>query len=84
MVMRAAHNLEVEQSLEGVIVEETRTPGDMAGHILALNALADDVEIVIALIGEQILPHIEHRALPQACFWPRAPAAARTALMIGS
>ena len=84
MVMRAAHNLQVEQSLEGVIIEEARTPRDMAWHILALNALADDVEIVIALIGEEVLADIEHRVLPQARCWPRAPAAARMALMIGS
>ena len=84
MVMRAAHDLQMEQAFEGVIIEVARAPRDMARHVLALNALADDVEIVVALVGEEVLPDLEHRVLPQARFWPRAPAAARMALMIGS
>jgi hypothetical protein len=84
MVMRAAHHLQVEQSFEGVVIEEWRTPRNMSRHILTLDTLADDIEIVIALIGEDVLPDVEHRLLLQARFSPRAPAAARMALMIGS
>ena len=84
MVMRAAHDLEVQQALEGVVIEERRAAGDMTRHVLALNALADDVEIVVALVGNTVFPEFEHRVLLQACRWPRLPAAARMAVMIGS
>ena len=73
MGMRAADDLQVEQSLEGVVVEERRTPGDMAGHVLPLQALADDVEIVVALVGEDVLADSSIAGLLQARRSSRAP-----------
>ena len=32
----------------------------MAEHVLALRALADLLEVVVALVGEQVLAELEH------------------------
>ncbi len=83
-MMRAADHLEMQQPLEGMIVEEGRAAGDMAGHVLPLRALADDLQAVVALGAEEILAEFEHRALPQALAAAPEREAARIASMIGS
>ena len=53
----------------------------MPEHILPLRASADFLQIVVALVGEDVLAQFQHGGFLQA----RAPeAAASTALMIGS
>ncbi len=82
-MVRAAQDLEVQQSGHLVIVEELGRGGDVAKHVLALSALADFPEVVVALVGEQVLAEFEHGG-PQARCTPRREAAARMALMMGS
>ena len=55
----------------------------MAEHVLTLGALADLVEIVVALVGEDVLAQFQHGNLLYALA-RRDAAAASTALMIGS
>ena len=55
----------------------------MAEHVLALRALADLFQIVVALVGEDVLAQFQHGRFLQARARPPV-AAARTALMIGS
>ena len=55
MVMRAADAAHVQQAVELVVVEEGRAPGDMAENVLPRGGLADLVEIVVALVGEDVL-----------------------------
>src|SRR6202521_5264772 len=66
-----------------MVIEIGRGAGNMAEHILALGALADLVEIVVALVGEKVLAQFQHGAVLQARARP-AEAAASTALMMGS
>jgi hypothetical protein len=54
----------VKQTLEGMVVIEPGPAGDMTRHILALQTLADNVEIVVALVGEEVFAEFEHPALP--------------------
>ena len=82
-MVRAAQDLEVQQAGHLVIVEELAGRGDMTQHVLALGALADLLEVVVALVGEQVFAEFEH-GRPQARRAPRDEAAASTALMIGS
>ena len=85
MVVRAAQHLEVQEACDLVVVEVGGRAGDVAEHVLALRRLADLVEIVVALVGEVFLAELQHGSLPQARRAPwTAPAAARTALMMGS
>ena len=56
----------------------------MAEHVLALRRFADLVEIVVALVGENVLAEFEHGSSSQARRSDRRAAAARMALMIGS
>ena len=63
VMMRRAHHLQMQQAVKAVIVEEAGAAGDMPQHVLALLALADHVEIVVALVGEQILAKFQHRDL---------------------
>ncbi len=60
VVVRAAHHFQVEQAFEGVIVVEPGPAGDVTGHVLALETLADDVEVVVALVGEDVFAEFEH------------------------
>ena len=55
----------------------------MAEHVLALCALADFLEVIVALVGEDVLAQFQHRSFLQARARP-LDAAASTALMIGS
>ena len=83
MVMRAAQDLEVQEAGNLMIVEEPAGRGDVAQHVLPLGAFTDLLEVVVALVGEQVFAEFEH-CTPQARRAPRDAAAARTAFMIGS
>ncbi len=77
MMVRTAHAAHVEQALEQVVVEEGRPARHVAQDVLAPGRLADFIQRVVALVGEELLAKLDHaRALPRA--------AARTASMIGS
>ena len=85
VVVGTAHAFHMQQPLEQMIIKERRTPGDVTERILALGRLADLIEVVIPLVGEQILAKLNHD-------WPPDPkrreppdaAASRIAVMIGS
>ena len=77
MMVGTAHAAHVEQALEQVVVEEGRAARHVAQDVLAPRRLADFIQRVVALVGEELLAKLDHaRALPRA--------AARTASMIGS
>ena len=74
--MRAAQHLEMQQALEGMVVEIARAAGDVAQHILALPRLAHLVEPVVALVLEELFPKFEHGSaprLPARRAWRRHP-----------
>jgi hypothetical protein len=52
--MGRADDFQVQHALELVVVEIARCARDMAEHVLALCTLADLVEIVVALVGENV------------------------------
>ena len=79
----AAQHLQMQHALQLMIVEIGRRRGDMAEHVLPLRRLADLLQIVVALVGENVLAQFQHGQALQARRAPR-PAAARIALMIGS
>ena len=83
MRVRAAQYLEMQHTLQLVVVEIGRGARDMPEHVLALGALADLFQIVVALVGEDVLAQFQHGRSLQARARPPV-AAARTALMIGS
>ena len=60
VMMRAAHAFDMQQSVEQMIVEIGRAAGHMAERVLTLRRLADLVEIVVALVGEQVLAEFDH------------------------
>jgi hypothetical protein len=84
VAVRAAQHLEIQHALKLVIVEIGRGRGDVPEHVLALRALADFLEIVVALVGEDILAKFEHGKTLQARSAPPRAATERMALMIGS
>ena len=55
----------------------------MAEHVLPLRRLADLLQIIVALVGENVLAQFQHGVVLQARARPPR-AAASTALMIGS
>ena len=55
----------------------------MPEHVLPLRALADFLQIVVALVGEDVLAQFQHGDFLQARARPPE-AAASTALMMGS
>ena len=61
--VRAAQHLQMQHALQLVIVEIGRGAGDMTEHVLALGALADLLEIVVALVGENVLAQFQHGAV---------------------
>ncbi len=78
VMMRAAHAAHMQQPLEGVVVEKPRSAGDMTEDVLPARRLADLVQVLGPLIGEQVLAELQgHQAL-------RRCDAARIASMIGS
>ena len=56
----------------------------MAEHVLPLSRLANLLEIVVALVGENVFAQFKHKSPFQARRSARRAAAARMALMIGS
>jgi hypothetical protein len=85
VVVRAAQAFQVQQAVEAVVVEIWRAAGDVAEDVLAQRRLADLVEIVVALVGEQVLAEFHHDAdLEVPCRPAPRAAASRMASMIGS
>ncbi|KRQ06999.1 hypothetical protein AOQ73_12645 [Bradyrhizobium pachyrhizi] len=62
--MRAADHLQMQHALQLVVIEIGRGAGHMAEHVLALRALADLFQIVVALVGEDILAQFQHGTVP--------------------
>ena len=85
-MMRRSHTPDVKKAIEKMIVVERRTPGDMAFDILPARALADLVEVVIALIGEELFSEFEAAGSVRVSVHATALRAAtdRIASMIGS
>jgi hypothetical protein len=54
MCVGAADDLQMQHALQLVVVEIGRGARDMAEHVLPLRALADLLQIVVALVGEEI------------------------------
>ena len=83
MGVRAADHLQMQHALQLVVVEIGRGARDMPEHVLPLRALADFLQIVVALVGEDVLAQFQHGNILQARARPPE-AAASTALMMGS
>ena len=83
MGMRTAHDLQMQHALQLVIVEIGRGARDMAEHVLPLRALADFLQVIVALVGEDVLAQFQHGVFLYARARPPE-AAASTALMMGS
>ena len=83
MGMRAADDFQMQHALQLVVVEIGRGARDMAEHVLPLRSLADFLQIVVALVGEDVLAQFQHGKILQARARPPE-AAASTALMMGS
>ncbi|GAB5377895.1 MAG: hypothetical protein AcusKO_43570 [Acuticoccus sp.] len=84
VVVRRARAADVAQAVEQVVVVEGRAARHVAQHVLALRRLADLVEIVVALVGEEVLAEFDgHRRYPVRRTPPRSDAA-RMALMMAS
>ncbi len=83
MGMRAADHLQMQHALQLVVVEIGRGARDMPEHVLPLRCLADFLQIVVALVGEDVLAQFQHGKILQARARPPE-AAASTALMMGS
>src|SRR5882757_4791420 len=81
--MRTAQHLQMQHALQPVVVEINGGAGDVAEHVLALGALADLLEVVVTLVGENVFAQFQHGAVLQALARPPE-AAASTALMMGS
>ena len=63
MRVRAAQHLQMQHALQFVIVEIGRGAGDMTQHVLALGTLADLLQIVVTLVGENVLAQFQHGAI---------------------
>ncbi len=50
----------MQHALQFVVVEISGGTGDVTEHVLALGALADLLEIVVALVGENVLAQFQH------------------------
>ena len=64
--VRAAQDFQVQQIGEAVIVVIRRRAGDVAQNVLALRRLADFVQIVVALVGEDVFAEFQHGVVLQA------------------
>ncbi len=72
VVVRAADAAEVEQAVEGVVVVVGRAAGDVAEDVLPADALADHLEVVVALVGEEVLAELDtHGRGPRQVGCPR-------------
>lgn len=76
-----AHDLQMQHALQLVIIEVARRARDVAKHVLTLRALADFLEVIVALVGENVLAQFQHGLTSGA---DPAAGGARMALMIGS
>ena len=63
MRVRTAQHLQMQHALQFVIVEIGGRAGDMPQHVLALGALADLLEIIVTLVGENVLAQFQHGAI---------------------
>ncbi len=61
--VRAAQHLQMQHALQLVVVEIGGRAGDMTEHILTLCAFADLLEIVVTLVGENVLAQFQHGAI---------------------
>ncbi|MHC2233039.1 hypothetical protein ACVI8L_001378 [Bradyrhizobium diazoefficiens] len=82
MRLGRADDLQVQHALKFMVVEIARRARDVAEHVLALRPLADLFQIIVALVGEDVLAQFQHDGDPQAL--ARLPEAARMASMMGS
>jgi 16S rRNA A1518/A1519 N6-dimethyltransferase RsmA/KsgA/DIM1 with predicted DNA glycosylase/AP lyase activity len=55
--------LQMQHALQLVVVEIGGGAGDMTQHVLALGAFADLLEIVVTLVGENVLAQFQHGAV---------------------
>ena len=55
VVMRTARELHVQHPGHGMVVEEAAASGDVPQRILALGRLTDLVQVVVALVREEVL-----------------------------
>jgi len=76
-MMRAAHAADMQEAFEQVIIEIGRAARDVTENILSAGRLADLVEIVVTLVGEELLAELNHAGLLML-------AVARMASMMGS
>ena len=60
MGVRAAQDFKVQKVGEPVVVVIRRGPGDMAEHVLPLRRLADFLEVIVALVGENVFAEFQH------------------------
>ena len=60
MRVRAAHDFQMQQVGEAVIVVVGRGARDVPEHVLPLCRLADLVQIVVAFVGENVFAKFEH------------------------
>ena len=73
MMVGAAHAAHVEQALEQVVVEEGRAARHVAQDVLALGRLADFMQRVVALVGEELLAELDHARAPSLVRPPGRP-----------
>ena len=64
MRMRAADDLQMQHALQLVIVEIGRGARDVSEHVLPLRSLADFLQVVVALVGEDVLAQFQHGFRP--------------------
>ena len=92
VVALGARHLEVQEAGRVAVLEELRAAGDVAERVGALDRRADDVEVVVAPLGEvgavDLLGLDRHQTPPSTYWIPPAAlrrcAASRIALMIDS
>ena len=60
MGMGAAQDFQMEEVGKPVIVIIRRGAGDMAQHVLPLRRLTDFLEVVVALVGENVFAEFQH------------------------
>jgi hypothetical protein len=84
-VVGRAHAAQVQEPVEEVVVEKRRTARDMAHDVLPARGLADLVQVVVPLVGEEVLAELDHAGLRHVGHARTLPSAtARIAAMIGS
>ena len=74
----------MQQVGEPVIVVIGRGAGDVPEHVLPLRRLTDFLQVVVALVGENVFAEFQHGCVLQARRRLSLRAASSTASMIGS